>query len=65
MVITLLGGKYDGKYLNRKPLPVGTTIVIVDTGYHEVYRMRADGCAVVEDPFVQMGGEWARPSECQ
>lgn len=44
-MITLLGGRHDGKYLNRDRLPFGHQVAIIGIRDAEVYRMRNDGCA--------------------
>jgi hypothetical protein len=60
-MITLVGGKYNGKYLHRDPMPVGSTVAIIDGGDHEVYVMRPDGTAVFEDGTGLLWDSFARP----
>lgn len=55
-MITLVGGKYDGRTLDRDPIPAGQTLAIIDNGDHEVYRMHRSGkpIAIVDDPYGKM-----------
>ncbi len=50
-MITLLGGKYNGKFVDRERLTPGSTLAIIDGSGHEVYVMRDDGIAEIEDPY--------------
>jgi hypothetical protein len=55
-MITLLGGKYDGRFLDRpkEDYKVGESIALIDDGFHEVYRVTAPGVAEVEDPYAKL-----------
>jgi len=55
-MIRLLGGKYDGRFLDRpkEDYKIGDTIAIVDGGDHEVYRVSAPGVATIDDPYARM-----------
>jgi hypothetical protein len=51
-MISLIGGKYNGQYLNRDRLPVGDVVAIIEMGTRVAsdavpYRMAPDGCAYV------------------
>lgn len=44
-MIALIGGAYNGEYVDRPRLAPGSTLAVTADGDTEIYRMRNDGCA--------------------
>lgn len=48
-MIALIGGTFNGKYVDRNPLTPGSTIAVMIGGRTELYLMRRGGIAEVVD----------------
>jgi hypothetical protein len=69
MTIALIGGEFDGRFLDRasdayKP---GQSFAVMDGDITETYRMETPGVAACEDVYVpsSQGVDWLTPLPTQ
>ena len=67
-MIALIGGKYNGKFLNRERLPIGDVLAILEMGERiasdgATYQMAPDGCAYEVEPYGRAWHAVAQPDE--